>query len=302
MGQALGRSGPCPHSTIIWWEIETEGQVYWSGVASFFWKRLDSKYSQLWGSQWPCCNYWTPPWWHESSHRIHINRKHGVCQQNCNHRHENLNFIYVRVSSNIILLLFWINSLKNVKTILSSYRHMGIVNPDLYFYTGKDTVVWLDPISRKKMLAKESQGPPDYYVNPKGMATGWRRGRPAGLSAGLRDGFLPSSMQRSWLISLLPGGLGTLLQTWSSANFALYGHCVTLIKSQANLFWKSEEMLAHRLKPGNPSYNQEAIFMGISWNYPKQWSRTGITRSPGAVPRFLVLPWLLDVSPQPAQL
>lgn len=90
---------------------------------------------------------------------------------------------------------------------------MGIVNPDLYFYTGKDTVVWLDPISRKKMLAKESQGPPDYYVNPKGMATGWRRGRPAGLSAGLRDGFLPSSTQRSWLISLLPGGLGTLLQT-----------------------------------------------------------------------------------------
>lgn len=68
-----------------------------------------------------------------------------------------------------------------------------------------------------------------------------------------------------WWLSRLPGGLGNWLQTWSSDNFAFYSRCVTWIKSQANPFWKSKETLTHRLKPGDPSYNQRQF----SWSTSK---------------------------------
>lgn len=68
-----------------------------------------------------------------------------------------------------------------------------------------------------------------------------------------------------WWLSRLPGGLGNWLQTWSSANFAFYSRCVTWIKSQANPFWKSKETLTHRLKHGDPSYNQRQF----SWSTSK---------------------------------
>lgn len=121
------------------------------------------------------------------------------------------------------------------------------------------------------------QGPQDHSAKPTGLA---RKGALAPSAAGHRASLLISEMAPGrdlpcglgWL-ALLPGGLGSCLWTWSSANCASDSRCAALVKGQAAPFWKSEETLAYGPKPGDPSYNQEAIFMVSLRNYPNSGRR-----------------------------